>query len=347
MTNEKYKLIKREDLEAGQVELEIEITDEIVRNFRAEAVKEISNEIEIDGFRKGTAPENIILQKVGEMMITEKSATRAIYNVIPLVINDEKIEPLTFPQITITKLAPGNPVVFKILITVMPKISLPDYKKIAKNISASPEAVVEDKEVDDYIDYIRKQRAHGLAMSKGEKIDPEKLELPNLDEEFVKTLGDFKSVDEFKNKLKENMLQDKKMRNIETRRIKIIESIIDEVKDEMPEILIEQELERMFGKFKHDIEQFKMKPEDYLAQIKKTEEDLKKEWQTDAVKRVKMNLVLPKIAETENIKADKKDIDHEVSHLKEHDPSIDENHARLYVENVLTNEAVFKFLETL
>jgi FKBP-type peptidyl-prolyl cis-trans isomerase (trigger factor) len=41
-----------------------------------------------------------------------------------------------------------------------------------------------------------------------------------------------------------------------------------------------------------------MQPEEYLAQIKKTEEDLKNEWKPDAVKRVKMNLmVLPKIAE--------------------------------------------------
>ncbi len=347
MTNDKYKILKREDLSAGQIEMEIEIPFEVLENFRADAVKEISNEIEIDGFRKGAAPEKIVVQKVGEMMVLEKTSFRAIYNVIPLVLAAEKIEALTFPNITVTKIAKDNPVVFKMSVVSMPEISVPDYKKIAKSVEKEKEVEVTDKEVDEYIEYIRKQRAQGLAMSEGKKIDSENLELPEFDDEFVKTLGDFKTVDDFKTKLKENMLEEKKMRNTETHRIKIIEAIIEKVSDEIPEPLIEQETERMFGKFKHDIEQFRMTPEDYLAQIKKTEEDLKKEWRTDAVKRVKMNLILPKIAEAEKIKIDEKEIEHELHHLKEHDPKINEFHARSYIENVLTNEAVFKLLETL
>ncbi len=347
MTNEKYKIIKREDLSGGRIEFEIELPVETLKQFRAEAVRDISNEINIDGFRKGSAPESIVVQKVGEMMIVEKSASRAIYNVIPLVITSEKIDAITFPEITITKLAPENPVVFKLSITSMPKISLPDYKSIAKKFPQEKLEEVSDKEIDDYILYIQKQRAHAAAMAKGEKIEEDKLELPAFDNEFVKTLGDFKSVEEFKTKLKENMQEEKNTRAGETRRIKIIEGIVEAVSEDVPDVLIDQEVEKMFSKFKHDIEQFKMKPEDYLAQIKKTEEDLKKEWRPDAVKRVKMNLVLPKIAEQENLKADEKEVEHELHHLKEHDPSINENHARLYVANVLANEAVFKFLETL
>lgn len=347
MTNEKYKLLKRENLPAGEIEMEIEIPFEILEKFRPDAIKEISNEIEIDGFRKGSAPEKIIVQKVGEMMVLEKTSYRAIYNVIPLVLADEKINALTFPNITVTKIAQGNPVTFKMSVVAMPEISLPDYKSLAKSVDKEPEAEVTEKEIDEYIDYIRKQRAHGMAMAEGKKIDDEKLELPTFDDEFVKTLGDFKSAEEFKSKLKENMLEEKKLRNIETRRIKIIESIIEKVSEEMPEPLVEQETERMFSKFKHDIEQFKMNPEDYLAQIKKTEEDLKKEWKVDAVKRVKMNLILPLIAEAEKISIEEKDIEHELHHLKEHDPNINEAHARSYIQNVLTNESVFKFLETL
>lgn len=346
MTNEKYKILNRENLSAGQIELEIEVPFEVVQGFRQDAVKEISNEIEIDGFRKGTAPEKIIVQKVGEMMVLEKSAYRAVYNIIPIVLATEKIEALTFPNITVTKIAPENPLVFKMNVTSMPEINLPDYKSLASKIKKE-EAELKDSEVEEYIQYIQKQRAQGVAMSEGKKVDIENLELPPFDDEFVKTLGDFKTVDEFKTKLKENMLEEKKMRATETHRIKIIESIVENVTTEIPEPLIAQELERMFGKFKHDIEKFKMNPEEYLTQIKKTEEDLKNEWRPDAVKRVKMNLVLPKIAEAEKIKVDEKEIEHELHHIKEHDPSINETHAKLYVENVLTNEAVFKFLETL
>lgn len=346
MTNEKYKVLKREDLTAGEIELSIEVPFDVVNSFRVDAVKEISSEIEIDGFRKGSAPEKIVVQKVGEMMVLEKSSYRAIYNVIPLILAQENINALTFPNITVTKIAANNPLEFKINVISMPEVKIPDYKKIAKSVEKENNTDVTDKEIDEYIDYIRRQRAQGMAMAEGKKID-DNLELPTFDDEFVKTLGDFKSVEEFKSKLKENMIEEKTLRNTETNRIKIIEAIVEKVETEIPTPLIEQELERMFGKFKHDIERFKMKPEDYLAQIKKTEEDLKKEWKPDAVKRVKMNLILPKIAEAEKIKAEEKDVTHELQHLMEHDPSISEAHARSYVESVLTNELVFKFLETL
>lgn len=347
MANEKYKIIKKENLAGNEVQLEVEVPAEVVTSFRADAVKEISSEIEIDGFRKGSAPEKIIVQKVGEMMIFEKASYRAIYNVIPLILASEKIDALTFPNITVTKIAPENTLEFKMNVVSMPVISLPDYKKIAKSVEKEKNTEVTDKEIDEYIDYIRKQRAQGLAMSEGKKIDADNLELPAFDDEFVKTLGDFKTVDEFKTKLKENMIEEKTLRNTETNRVKIIEAIVEKVTEEIPTVLVEQETERMFSKFKHDIERFRMKTEDYLAQIKKTEDELKKEWHTDAVKRVKMNLILPKIAEAEKLEVDEKEIEHEVKHLKEHDSTIDEMHARSYVKNVLTNEAVFKFLETL
>ncbi len=347
MTNEKYKIIKRKDLTAGEIQIEVEIPFDVVNSFKQDAVKEISNEVEIDGFRKGTAPEKIVVQKVGEMMVLEKSSYRAIYNVIPIILATEKIDALTFPNITVTKIAKDNPVEFKMSVVSMPKISLPDYKSIAKSVEKEKNIEITESEITEYIEYIKKQRAQGVAMAEGKKISDEDFKLPEFDDEFVKTLGDFKTVEEFKTKLKENMLEEKKMRSTETHRIKIIEAIIEKVSDEMPEPLIEQELERMFGKFKHDIEQFKMQPEEYLAQIKKTEEDLKKEWKTDAAKRVKMNLILPKIAEEENLKVEEKEVEHELHHLKEQDPNIKDEHAKLYIENVLKNEKVFKFLETL
>ncbi|MDA8611479.1 hypothetical protein N9L18_01275, partial [Candidatus Pacebacteria bacterium] len=228
---------------------------------------------------------------------------------------------------------------------LLPKIELPDYKKIAKEVPAPEEQKIEQKEIDEYINYIQTQRAQASAMAKNEKVDPDKIELPEFNDEFVKTLGDFKTVDEFKKELEKNMLADKQNKAAEARRIKIIEKIIEETKGDMPDILIDQEIERMMGKFKHDIKQVKMNPEEYLKQIGKTEDDLKKEWKPDAVKRSKMNLILPKIAEAEKLKADEKEVEKEVGHIKEHDKDINEAQATMYVKSVLTNEAVFKFLE--
>lgn len=345
MSDETYKIIKKEEKSGSETELQIEIPITTLDKFREDAVRELSKDIEIDGFRKGNAPEKLVLEKVGEMAVLEKSAYKAINNLVPIIISDEKLEALTMPGITVTKIAEGNPIEFKMSVTLLPKIELPDYKEIAKKTEAPAEQKLEEKEVDEYINYIQTQRAQAEAMAKKEKIDPDKMELPEFNDEFVKTLGNFKTVDEFKTELKKNMLADKQNKAAESRRIKIIEQIINDAKVDVPDVLIDQEIERMMSKFKHDIEQVKMNPEDYLKQIDKTEEDLKKEWKPDAIKRSKMNLILPKIAAEEKLKADEKEVEKEVAHIKEHDKNINESQAKMYVESVLTNEAVFKFLE--
>lgn len=345
MAEETYKIINKEEKSGSEIELEIEIPISSISRFREDAVRELSKEIEIDGFRKGTAPEKLVLERVGEMAILEKSAYRAINTLVPVIISDEKLEALTMPGITVTKIAQGNPIVFKMVVTLFPKVELPDYKDIAKKIDPIVEQKVETKEVDEYIKYIQTQRAQAEAMGKNEKIDTDKMELPEFNDAFVQTLGDFKTVADFRKELEKNMLKDKQNKAAEVRRIKIIEKIINETKADVPDILVDQEVERMMSKFKHDIEQVKMDPEEYLKQINKTEDDLKKEWKADATKRSKMNLILPKIAEVENLKADAEEVDKEVAHIKEHDKDINEAQARMYVEMVLTNEAVFKFLE--
>src|SRR5690606_15951422 len=128
-----------------------------------------------------------------------------------------------------------------------------------------------------------------------------------------------------------------------------IEAIIKESKVTVPDVLIHEELQKMLDEFRGRVESMKMDFEEYLTTLKKTEDDLKKEWHTDAEKRAKMNVILPAIARKESLKPDQKEIDHEIKHLKEHykEKDIDETRARIYVAHVLTNEKVFQFLENL
>jgi FKBP-type peptidyl-prolyl cis-trans isomerase (trigger factor) len=347
MSNKPYKILNQKELEDNKVEIEAEISKEAVNSFREASVKELGADLEFPGFRKGTAPEKMVVEAVGEFKVLEKSAYKALNNIVPMIFAEEKINSLTTPQINITKLSEGSDVEVKMTFEKMPEVTLPDYKKIAKEVEQTKEQKVEDKEVEEYIKYLQQQRAQA------EKLNPEKREnkegdkkednkeeeVLEIDDAFVKTLGDFKDVDDFKKQLKENLKKGQK------RRLAIMEKIIEEVDATPPQILVDQELERMLGQFKQDIERFKMSPEDYMKEIKKTEDDLKKEWEVDAKKRVKMNMILPKIAAEEKLKANQEAVEKEVKHLQEHYPDVNEEHAKLYVENILINEEVFKFLE--
>jgi len=342
-----YKVVDKKE-ENKELTVTVSVERDFLKSFRDRALKTAGKDLEVKGFRKGEAPEKIIIEKVGDMAILQEQAYISLNEIIPNLIMDEKIEAITNPKIEITKITPEENLEFKATFALMPKIELPDYKKIAKDVKPAEKVEVTDKEIDEYIDYIRKQRAEATYMKKktsGEDIDEkEKDNLPELNEEFVKTLGDFKDMDDFKKQLRENMLKDKELKASQTRKIEIIEKIIDAANIELPEILIEEEIGRMSQNFRGQIEQMGMTFEDYLKQIKKTEEDLKKDWHPDAIKRVKTDLILPKIAKEEDIKPDADRVKKELEHLKEHHKDINEDHARVYVTHALTNEKVFDFL---
>jgi trigger factor len=113
----------------------------------------------------------------------------------------------------------------------------------------------------------------------------------------------------------------------------------------LPEILVQVELDKILYRMESDITQMGLKFEDYLKHLNKTTDDLKKEFRGDAEKKAKLALVLNKISKIENISADKEQVAKEVAMILEHYKDADPERAEIHAENVLTNEAVFRFLE--
>jgi len=128
--------VKVNKLPKSEVEIEGELPVEIFESYFAPALKKLGGDLEVPGFRKGKAPENILLANLGEMKILEEMATLALSEHYPKIIEEEKIEAIGLPAIGITKLARGNPLGFKIKIAILPEVKLPDYKKIAKKVKS-------------------------------------------------------------------------------------------------------------------------------------------------------------------------------------------------------------------
>jgi FKBP-type peptidyl-prolyl cis-trans isomerase (trigger factor) len=312
--------------------------------FRKKAMKHLAEHADLPGFRKGHIPEATLASALGEMTILEEMAEIAIESRYPEIIMGNKIDAIGHPTIGILKLAKGNPFEFKITVAVVPEITLPDYKKIAGNKTKEPIKIsVEEKEVDDVILNIRKQRS---GKNPEELKNAKEEDLPKMDEEFLKSLGDFKTIDDLKKLLKDNMTKEKGQQAKEKRRMEIIKEINNETKTELPDILIESELERMVAQFKHDVSGMGIKFEDYLKHLKKTEEDMRKEWRKDAESRAKTQLILNKIADMEKLVPEKEKLEKEIEHIMEHYPDADKNRTTAYVDMVMTNEKVLEFLET-
>src|SRR6187551_1612714 len=135
-------------LEKSQVEILGVMAAEDFASFEKEAIAEIGKDVEFPGFRKGHVPENVLLKNIPEIKILEEMAERAIMKVYPEILEKEKIDAIGRPEIMLTKLAKGNPLEFKILTTVLPEVTLPDYKKIAQSEPKEEASTVTDADVE-------------------------------------------------------------------------------------------------------------------------------------------------------------------------------------------------------
>src|SRR5258708_244981 len=186
-------------LPGSMVEIEGELDIELFESYFKKALNRINEKVKLDGFRKGKAPENVLMKQVGEMAILEEMAELALGEYYPKIISceagGERIDAISRPEIGITKLARNNPLGFKITTAVMPTVVLLDYKNTAKKIISDltdedKNTEVTEADVESTIMDIRKSRAPKKHitedMSEEEKQKVEKL--PQLNAEFVKKL---------------------------------------------------------------------------------------------------------------------------------------------------------------
>lgn len=348
-----YDSVTVKKLDQSRVEITGSVSVEIWGKYRQKAIKYLNESITIDGFRKGKIPEDILIAKVGEMSVLEEMAELALSKAYVDILITEKIDAIGKPEIRVTKLAKDNPLEFVAVTSVVPEVVLPDYKKIsAEEIKkAKPDELkVSEKDIDDAILRVRKQHASHEGHDH-DKMTPEEHDkaveaaMPGLTDDFVKGLGDFKDIPDFRNKLSDMIAEQKRDQAREKTRVRIADALAEKAKIELPEVMIESELERTKAQFSADIERMGVNLEDYMKHAKKTIEDLRKEWRPHAEKKAKLQLILNEIAKKENIKPDEKEIEEEVDHIVEHYKEADRERAAVYAETVLTNEKVFAWLE--
>lgn len=148
--------ITKSKLEKAQIELLVNLTFEEFKPYIKNGSEKISKNIKTKGFRPGKMPYNILKQKIGEMTILEESAKIAINKTITQIIKDNvREQAIGEPKVDIVKLAPNNPLEFKITISLLPKIKLGDYKNFAIKIK---KIKAQDKEIEQTINNLRESR---------------------------------------------------------------------------------------------------------------------------------------------------------------------------------------------
>ncbi|WP_440896016.1 trigger factor [Amphibacillus sp. Q70] len=141
-------------------------------------------------------------------------------------------------------------------------------------------------------------------------------ELPELDDEFAKDVDDgVESLAELKEKTRERLEEQKKTDAENQKRESLINQASENTEIDIPEVMIETELDRMLREFEQRLQQQGMTLEMYSQFSGQDEEALKEQMKEDAAKRVKTNLVLEAIATEENLEITEEDINEELESM--------------------------------
>ncbi len=176
---------------------------------------------------------------------------------------------------------------------------------------------------------------------------------PVLDDDFAKSLGRFASLSDLEANVQQGLLLEKENKEKERMRLKMVELVAEKSECEIPELLIQQRLESMVSSFDEELHSMGMELGPYLAHIKKTQDDLTKEWRPQALKQVKASLILRAIAKQEQIRVTDEELEEELqivlqgyTNKKGDIKTLDIPTIKNKIHNLLLNEKVFQLLET-
>ena len=166
-------------------------------------------------------------------------------------------------------------------------------------------------------DYREKSLAGKEALFEVKAIEIKRKEIPELNDDFAQEVSDFDTLEEFKadtkNKLKEGE-ESKAVKDLEDR---LIQKISEEVEVQLPQPLVEREIDRIVSEMEHFLSMQGMNLEQYTEITKKSLEDMREENRGEAEKRVKANLTLDAIIKKEGITADEDEVNERVKKFAE------------------------------
>ena len=143
-------------------------------------------------------------------------------------------------------------------------------------------------------------------------------ELPELDDEFIKDISEFDTLDEFKKDLM-SKLKEQKEKNIEKEQEnKVGTKLTELIEADIPPAMINRRLDDMMQDFGYQLQSQGINVDDYMRYTGSNLEQMREQLQPQAEYQVKLDLALRKIADLENITAAEDVIDKEYEKIAEH-----------------------------
>ena len=176
-------------------------------------------------------------------------------------------------------------------------------------------------------------------------------ELPVADDEFAKDLGEFDTFKEYEASVKARLQKKADDEATAKEDEALLKAIMDATSVELPDAMIEDELDRQLEGMKASMSRYGLKFEDYLKYMNTTVDDIRKERREQAEKDAKTGIVLEAIVKKENLIPNKEEFEAELKkQAEEAGKSVEEmtkdwdEYRYNYTMNKLVDDKLFKFL---
>ena len=199
-------------------------------------------------------------------------------------------------------------------------------------------------------EYFSKDLAGKDATFKVKVHEIKKKELPKLDDEFAKDVSEFDTLKELKEDIKnKQQKQNEEKAKYETQDA-VIKALCENVKVDIPSGMVKMEIDNMIKDIEQRLSYQGLKLEQYLQMMGKTNEDMRKEYEPQAIEGIKSRLALEAVIKAEKIEATDKEIDEKMKEMaknygKEDDKEFLKNeNVRNYIKQGIESEKAIDFL---
>ena len=414
-------------LKKNEYELTVELGREELDVYVKQAEAMISAGFQMDGFRRGKVPRDMIRKEVGGKLILEEAMGIALNDSLAKTLDEQELEVIKVSEVHL-KAYTASKLIYSVMVSVYPPVNIGNLTGLTVK---RKEITVERKEIENAVEFLRVSRSktlpkeepaekgdrvevdfevtseglpieggvsknHPIVLGEnkfipgfedqimgmkqggekkfsllapkdyfhkdvaGKKLDfdvrvvkVEEIQKPLLTDDFARSVGRFKDLNDLEHNLSRGLLEEKKTKENQRLRLEILSKILERSKVEIPENMTDERLNEMIVGFDTDLHIKGMELSIYLAHLGKTEDDLKKDWRGEAQKQVALALLLKKIAKDNNIKPEPREIEEATERLVQgmamkgelDKDNLDLERLKEAVVGDLVNEKVFSYLE--
>src|SRR5947207_2756007 len=133
---------------ASKVRVQVEATSEEVEPAVQRAVRSLSNQVKVPGFRKGHVPRKVLETRLGAEALRDAVLREAIPELLQKATEEETLAPVAPPQVEVTSYDLGADLSFEATVEVRPQIELPDFAMLS---TTRPSSEATPEEIDDQL----------------------------------------------------------------------------------------------------------------------------------------------------------------------------------------------------